>query len=87
MSNLQNEFIQFIQILLDDEEMQKWFVSLSKLSTNEKTIALRNMAFKMSQANQDDAIVKMVTSLSNDEVYDSIRAVLLAELNQNQGKT
>ena len=87
MSNLQNEFVQFIQILLDDEEMQKWFVSLSKLSTNEKTIALRNMAFKMSQNNQDDAIVKMVTSLSNDEIYDSIRAVLLAELNQSQGKT
>jgi hypothetical protein len=84
MPNLQNEFVQFIQMLLDDEEMQIWFISLSTLSANDRIIELRNLAFKMSQSNEDEAIVKMVTSLSNDEVYDSIRAVLLAELNHNQ---
>jgi hypothetical protein len=82
MSNLQNEYVRFIQIMLDDEEMQKWFISLSKLSANERIIELRNLAFKMSQSNEDEAIIKLVTSLSSDEVYDSIRAVLLAELNQ-----
>jgi hypothetical protein len=82
MSNLQNEYVRFIQIMLDDEEMQKWFISLPKLSANERIIELRNLAFKMSQSNEDEAIIKLVTSLSSDEVYDSIRAVLLAELNQ-----
>ena len=82
MSNLQNEYVRFIQIMLDDEEMQKWFISLSKLSANERIIELRNLAFKMSQSNEDEAIIKLVTSLSSDEVYDSLRAVLLAELNQ-----
>jgi len=82
MSNLQDEFVQFIQMLLDDEKMQKWFMSLSTLSENSRTIELRNMALKMSQANEDENIVKMVASLSNTEAFDSIRAVLLAELNQ-----
>jgi CHASE3 domain sensor protein len=82
MTNLQKEFVQFVQMLLNDEEMQKWFVSLSKLSANDRVIELRNLAFKMSQSNEDEAIIKVVSSLSNDEVYDSIRAVLLAELNQ-----
>ena len=82
MPNLQNEDVQFIQMLLDDEEMQMWFISLSKLSANDRIIELRNLAFQMSHSNEDEAIIKMVTSLSNDEVYDSIRAVLLAELNQ-----
>ena len=82
MPNLQNEYVQFIQMLLDDEEMQMWFISLSKLSANDRIIELRNLAFQMSHSNEDEAIIKMVTSLSNDEVYDSIRAVLLAELNQ-----
>ena len=81
MSNLQDEFVQFIQMLLDDEKMQEWFMSLSTLSENSRTIELRNMAVKMSQSNEDENIVKMVASLSNIEVFDSIRAVLLAELN------
>lgn len=80
MPNLQDEYVQFIQMLLDDEEMQTWFVSLSKLSANERIIELRNLAFKMSHSNVDEAIIKVVTSLSSDEVYDGIRAVLLAEL-------
>jgi hypothetical protein len=82
MPNLQNEYVQFIQMLLDDEEMQMWFVSLAMLSANDRIIELRNVAFKMSHSNEDEAIIKMVTSLSSDEVYDSVRAVLLAELNQ-----
>jgi hypothetical protein len=82
MPNLQNDYVQFIQKLLDDEEMQMWFVSLSKLSANERIIELRNLAFKMSHSNEDEAIIKVVTSLSSDEVYDGIRAVLLAELNK-----
>jgi hypothetical protein len=82
MPNLQNEYVQFIQRMLDDEEMQMWFVSLSKLSANERIIELRNLAFKMSHSNEDEAIIKVVTSLSSDEVYDGIRAVLLAELNK-----
>ena len=82
MSNLQDEFVQFIQMLLDDEKMQEWFMSLSTLSENSRTIELRNMAVKMSQSNEDENIVKLVASLSNTEVFDSIRAVLLAELNQ-----
>jgi len=82
MSNLQDEFVQFIQMLLDNETMQAWFMSLSTLSSNARTIELRNMAVKMSQSNEDEKIVKMVASLSKTEVFDSIRAVLLAELNQ-----
>jgi hypothetical protein len=82
MPNLQNDYVQFIQRLLDDEKMQMWFVSLSKLSANERIIELRNLAFKMSHSNEDEAIIKVVTSLSSDEVYDGIRAVLLAELNK-----
>lgn len=82
MSNLQDEFVQFIQLLLDDDKMQDWFMSLSSLSLNARTIELRNMAIKMAQSNEDDNIVKMVATLSNTEVFDSIRAVLLAELNQ-----
>ena len=82
MPNLQKEYVQFIQMLLDDEEMQMWFISLSTLSTNDRIVELRNLAFKMSHSNEDEAIIKVVASLSSDEVYDSIRAVLLAELNQ-----
>jgi len=82
MSNLQDEFVQFIQMLLDDEKMQSWFMSLSTLSSNARTIELRNMAVKMSQSNEDENVVKMVASLSKTAVFDSIRAVLLAELNQ-----
>jgi hypothetical protein len=82
MPNLQNEYVKFIQMLLDDEAMQMWFVSLSKLSANDRIVELRNMAFKMSQSNEDETIIMVVTSLSSDEVYDGIRAVLLAELNK-----
>ena len=82
MPNLQNEFVQFIQMLLDDEQMQIWFMSLSKLSANDRIIELRNMAFRMSQDNEDEAVIKTVTALTSDEVFESIRAVLLAELNQ-----
>ena len=82
MSNLQDDFVQFIQVLLDDENMQRWFISLGSMPENARTIELRNMAVKMAQANEDENIIKMVATLAKTKVYDSIRAVLFAELNQ-----
>jgi len=82
MSNLQDDFIQFIQVLLDDENMQRWFISLGAMPENARTVELRNMAAKMVQGNEDENIIKMIATLSKTEVYDSIRAVLFAELNQ-----
>ena len=82
MSDLQDEFVQFIQLLLDDEKLQTWFMSLSTLSENARTIELRNKAIQMSQFNEDEKMVKMVATLSKQEVFESVRAVLFAELNQ-----
>ena len=82
MTNLNENFIKFVQLLLDDEQIQNWFMSLSSLSENARTIELRNMAIKMHQSNEDEDMVKLVASLSNNEVFGGIRAVLLAELNQ-----
>lgn len=82
MSNLQDDYIQFIQVLLDDKTIQRWFLSLGSLSENARTIELRNMAIKMLQAKEDENVIKMVATLSNNRVYQSIRAVLFAELNQ-----
>ena len=85
MSKLQGEYVKFIEFLLNDEEMQKWFISLSTLSSTDKLIELRNLVFKMDHSNQDEAITKVVASLSENDVYDTVRAVLLAELNQRNG--
>lgn len=82
IATLNDSYIHFIQMLLDDESQQRWFMSLSQLSENARTIELRNIAIKMHQAGEDDATVKMVGSLANDDVYAGIRAVLIAELNQ-----
>ena len=82
MSNLHNEFVQFIQRLLDDEDMLLWFTSLSSLSDNDRTLVLRNKAVLMSQTDEDESMVKMVAGLSDNDVFNSIRAVLLAELNK-----
>jgi hypothetical protein len=82
MSNLQKEFVQFIQLLLDDKNMLDWFMKLSTLSVNSRVLELRNMSIKMSHSNEDENIVKMVASLSNEKIFESIRAVLLAELNR-----
>ena len=82
MSNLQDEFVQFIQWLLDDGDRLTWFMSLSSLSVNDKTIALRNKLVLLSQTGEDENILKMVATLSDDNTFDTIRAVLLAELNK-----
>lgn len=84
MSNLQDEFVPFIQRLLDNEEMLRWFMSLSSLQMNERTIEIRNRVILMSQSNEDESSLKMLATLSDSGVFDSIRAVLLAELNKKQ---
>ncbi|MDH5218046.1 MAG: hypothetical protein OEX19_10140 [Gammaproteobacteria bacterium] len=84
MSNLQDEFVPFIQQLLDNEEMLRWFMSLSSLQMNERTIEIRNRVILMSQTNEDDSVLKMLATLSDSDVFDIIRAVLLAELNKKQ---
>lgn len=83
MSNLQDDFVQFIQLLLDDKKLQNWFISLGPMSENARIIELRNTAVRMAQSKEDESIIKMVTTLSKPSVYGSIRAVLLAELNNN----
>jgi len=82
MSNLQDEFVPFIQRLLDNEDMLRWFMSLSSLQMNERTIEIRNRVILMSQSNEDENVLKMMATLSDSDVFDSIRAVLLAELNK-----
>ena len=84
MSNLQDEFVPFIQQLLDNEEMLRWFMSLSSLQMNERTIEIRNRVILMSQTSEDERVLKMLATLSDSDVFDSIRAVLLAELNKKQ---
>jgi len=82
MSNLQDNFVSLIQLLLDDDSMQHWFVSLSSMSVSARAVELRNMALKMHQADEPEDVVKMIASMSDTKVFESVRAVLLAELNQ-----
>lgn len=84
MSNLQDEFVPFIQRLLDNEDMLRWFMSLSSLQMNERTVEIRNRVILKSQSNEDENVLKMLATLSDSDVFDSIRAVLLAELNKKQ---
>lgn len=84
MSNLQDEFVPFIQRLLDNEDMLRWFMSLSSLQMNERTVEIRNRVILMSQSNEDENVLKMLATLTDSDVFDSIRAVLLAELNKKQ---
>lgn len=82
VSGLQEEFVQFVQWLLDDESRQSWFISLSSLSPNDRLIELRNKAILLVQANERDNIVTQVATLADVETYNIIRAVMFAELNK-----
>ena len=42
------------------EERQSWFMSLSNLAANEKTIVLRDKAIMLNQVGEDENIVTMV---------------------------
>lgn len=82
MSQLENDYIPFVQWLLDNEDMQKWFFSLSSSPIELRTIELRNKALSLMQTEPDQSISTTIAKLADEDVFDAIRAVLLAELNQ-----
>lgn len=82
MQNLEQNYIEFIKWLLDNQDMQTWFISLSSLDQEQKLLELRNTAIRLSASQENDETVKMIANLTDEDTYNSIRAVLLAELNR-----
>lgn len=80
MSDLENDYVQFVQWLLDDAERQDWFLSLSVLNEVERRLSLRDRVILLAHTTMNEQVLRLMAELVDPDVYSEVRAVLFAEL-------
>ena len=71
------EFIRMIQVLADDEDLRKWFISMQFMAENLRFSVIGAMIEEM-KANQEDAdLIAAIQSLKDPAVYGAALKTVL----------
>lgn len=65
------EFITMLQVLAEDEELRKWFLSLKPMPVNLRHSMLGAMIEGMKSNGEDPTLIAAIESLIDTDVYDA----------------
>jgi hypothetical protein len=65
--------------ITDSDELKMWFLKVGELPSNLRMNAILQITTEMRHADEDPALIDAIAALCNAELYDSVKAVVLAE--------
>lgn len=71
-TEIPEDLIRFVQVLMEDEKLKVWFMSLENMPKNLRLSELHKMTIKMKSGNVDPTIISLVEALMETDIYEAI---------------
>ncbi len=71
------DFIRMIQVLADDEDLRKWFISMRFMAENLRYSLIGTMVEEMKANQEDPDLIAAIRSLMDPAVFDAALKTVL----------
>jgi hypothetical protein len=68
----EDQYILFLRVLEEDEEMMRWFISLKSMPLNVRDSVLSKMVLDMRANDESANLIVVVESLKRAQIYNAI---------------